>query len=251
MSDNIESRGEKLRNLRLAKGLTLEDVHKKTKVHPTVLEALEQDKTLGMNPVYLRGFLRIYCKFLGVDPQDYIKDIKKPSMEYLSRPKAKDDVPSKPPLSLSTIKPSPKAIKTAAVIIVSIIVLFVLFRAVLSFKAYIRNKPKEKVAAQSVAVKALKQPEVKAAAPISDIRLGIHAKQDCWLRVKVDGKTVFERTLKKGQSEIWQAKDKIELRIGNASGIELDLNGKILSPLGKKGQGVKRAIITKDGFEAL
>lgn len=249
MSDDIESRGERLKKLRLAKGLSLEEVHKKTKVHPTVLEALEQDKTLGMNPVYLRGFLRIYCNFLGVDPQDYIKDIKKPVMEYPSR--VKEDIPSKPPLRLSIIKSHPKVIKAIALVLISAIVLLALFKMVRSFKAYISSKTKKEMAAQRVVEKALKGSEVKAAALLSDIRLGIHAKQDCWLRVKVDGKTVFERTLKKGQSEIWHAKDKIELRIGNPSGIELDVNGKILSPLGKKGQGARRAIITKDGFEAL
>jgi len=250
MDNNIGSRGEKLKTLRLAKGLSLEEVYKKTKIHPSVLEALEQEKTLGMNPVYLRGFLRIYCNFLGIDSHEYLKGIKKPNTEYPV--KTKEDVDSKPSLHLSMIKSHPKVIKAAAVVLVSALALFALFKMASNLKAYVNSKSKEKkIAQQRVAVKEEERPEVKPIAPSSDIRLGIHAKDDCWLKVKLDGKTVFERTLKKGQSETWEAKDKIELQIGKSSAIELDINGKILSPLGKKGQGIRRAVITKEGLEAI
>jgi hypothetical protein len=85
----------------------------------------------------------------------------------------------------------------------------------------------------------------------SEPRLNIHARENSWLKIKVDGKTVFEGILKKGQSGNWRGKDKIELNIGNAGGIDLDVNGKTISPLGKKSRSVRHAIVTKEGFEVL
>jgi hypothetical protein len=66
--------------------------------------------------------------------------------------------------------------------------------------------------------------------------------------VKRDGKTVFRQILRKGISESWIAKDKLELSIGNAAALELELNNKIIAPLGKRGQALKSVLITKDGL---
>ncbi|MBI2201773.1 MAG: DUF4115 domain-containing protein, partial [Armatimonadetes bacterium] len=55
---------------------------------------------------------------------------------------------------------------------------------------------------------------------------------DCWLRVKCDGKLIAEVTLAKNSQERWEAKQKIELHVGNAGFLKLDLNGR---PLGSPG----------------
>ncbi|MDI6758148.1 MAG: DUF4115 domain-containing protein [Candidatus Omnitrophota bacterium] len=82
----------------------------------------------------------------------------------------------------------------------------------------------------------------------SGIRLGIRAKENCWISLKVDGKVVFHRTLEKGRYENWQAKDKMELSVGNAMAIELEVNGQIFSKLGKRNQQLKNILITKEGL---
>jgi len=64
------SRAE-LKKIRLAKGIRLEEVHKKTKIHINILKAIEGDGLTNLNPVYLKGFIKIYCNFLGVDPKEY------------------------------------------------------------------------------------------------------------------------------------------------------------------------------------
>ncbi|MDD2654761.1 MAG: DUF4115 domain-containing protein, partial [Candidatus Omnitrophica bacterium] len=55
-------------------------------------------------------------------------------------------------------------------------------------------------------------------------------------------------TFKKNLSDNWQAKEKIELSVGNAGAIQAEINGQILSPLGKKGEVIKNIVITRDGF---
>ncbi len=74
----MESAGARLKKLRLQKGLSLEEVHKQTKIHLDILKAIEEDSLVNFSPVYIKGFLKIYCKFLGVDPRDCVSDYKEP-----------------------------------------------------------------------------------------------------------------------------------------------------------------------------
>src|SRR3990167_1314847 len=60
--------GERLKSARENKGLSLEDVHRITKMHPRTIEALEKgqlDNKLG--ETYMRAFLKNYSTFLGLD----------------------------------------------------------------------------------------------------------------------------------------------------------------------------------------
>jgi cytoskeleton protein RodZ len=60
--------GDKLRQERERQGLSLKDVAEKTKVSRRCLEAIEQGRRADLpHPVYAKGFVRHYSKFLGVD----------------------------------------------------------------------------------------------------------------------------------------------------------------------------------------
>ena len=72
----MESPGAKLKKIRLERGISLEEVQKKTKIHLNILKAIEGDSLTNLSPVYLKGFLKIYCKSLGLSPQEYLVDYK-------------------------------------------------------------------------------------------------------------------------------------------------------------------------------
>jgi hypothetical protein len=78
--------------------------------------------------------------------------------------------------------------------------------------------------------------------------LGIRARENCWVSLKADGKVVFQRVLEKGRYESWEAKDKMELSLGNAGAVELEVNGQLFTNLGRRGQARKNIVITKDGM---
>jgi cytoskeletal protein RodZ len=62
--------GFSLSEARLARGLSLEDVERGTRISRRFLAALEaHDYTIFPAPVYARGFLRTYCRFLDLDPE--------------------------------------------------------------------------------------------------------------------------------------------------------------------------------------
>jgi len=62
--------GHILREARENKGLTLEDVQAKTRISVRYLAALEGGRYDALpTPVHVRGFLRNYARYLGLDPQ--------------------------------------------------------------------------------------------------------------------------------------------------------------------------------------
>ncbi len=63
--------GETLRRARTAKGITIEDAERVTRIPRKYLEALELEN-FGIlpAPVYARGFLRSYAGYLGLEPKE-------------------------------------------------------------------------------------------------------------------------------------------------------------------------------------
>ncbi len=66
----MDELGHILREARETKGLTLQEVQTETRISGRYLEALENgDYDRLPTPVHVRGFLRNYARFLGLDPQ--------------------------------------------------------------------------------------------------------------------------------------------------------------------------------------
>ena len=252
---NAESGGVRLKKIRLEKGLTLEEVQKKTKIHLIVLKAIEGDGLTNLNPVYLKGFLKIYCKFLGIEPKDYIPDYKE--TQEITQIITKEEVPTKlrEPISilksaslrLNSFRLSKKIKKTFVFILAIIFVWLGLF----NLGKFISKK--QQVSKRQAPAKVAQKPKdlqraIARKETVSVIRLGIRTRENCWISLKVDGRVVFQRVLEKGRFESWQAKEKMELSLGNGGVVELEVNGQLFSNLGRRGQALKNIVITKEGL---
>lgn len=70
----MEGLGKKLRDARLARGLTLDDAYRMTKIRPNRLEAIEnEDFSLFDSLTYSKAAVLIYGKFLEVDVSPYME----------------------------------------------------------------------------------------------------------------------------------------------------------------------------------
>lgn len=247
-----QTRGERLRKLRKAKGLSLEEVHQATKIHIRVLRALEEDALVEIKPAYVKGLLKIYCNFLGVDPKDFIEE---------SIKETEDEPPKKEELVTSQIQKPPALakphvglamIKKQIKIKPMIIAVCLLALAIVAFKfgkklSIHRVSQLEKSNSDKVTAKP-EAPSSLSATAVSKPSLGIRAKEDCWIEVKTDGKTIFKGVLKKGHYEYWEAGDDIEFSLSNAGGVDVEVNGRLLSALGRRRQVIKYITITKEGL---
>jgi cytoskeleton protein RodZ len=70
----MEGLGQKLKEARLARGLTLDEAGRLTKIRPTQLNDIEnEDFSQFASLAYAKGFLVIYGKFLAVDVTPYLE----------------------------------------------------------------------------------------------------------------------------------------------------------------------------------
>ena len=64
---------EELRESRLARGLSIEDISSVTKINPTYLHAIETGEYDLLPEPYIVLFIRAYAKEIGIDPDDAAK----------------------------------------------------------------------------------------------------------------------------------------------------------------------------------
>src|SRR5204863_1478968 len=85
--------GPALRKARQTRGKTIEEASRDTRIRPEYLQALEREAFGSLRgDVYVRGFLRSYSSYLGLNPDKVV------SVYVRSMGKAVDDVPEPPPV---------------------------------------------------------------------------------------------------------------------------------------------------------
>ncbi|MDO9351684.1 MAG: helix-turn-helix domain-containing protein, partial [Deltaproteobacteria bacterium] len=95
----MESLGKYLKAERELRNLSLEETAKFTKIRKQFLKAIEEDRYELLPPaIYVKGFLTIYAKYLGLDPHDVV-------LRYQNYLKS---LTISPPLELQQQIPTPK-----------------------------------------------------------------------------------------------------------------------------------------------
>jgi cytoskeleton protein RodZ len=105
--------------------------------------------------------------------------------------------------------------------------------------------PLATIPAATAAGSGLPQPELN---PNAAVRVQMTAAEPVWVRVRSDGRYVFEGVLEANQSRTVDANATVLLQVGNAGGMTVLLNGKPIGSLGPKGQ-VRNIQLTSGGFE--
>ena len=81
------------------------------------------------------------------------------------------------------------------------------------------------------------------------VRVELTASEPVWVLAQADGKYSFSGTLEANQTRTVEASGKVILRLGNAGGVNITLNGKPIGTVGAKGQ-VKTIQLTSGGWTA-
>ena len=90
--------GDLLHKARADKDLTLGQVEEQIRIRSKFLQALEEEDYDQLPaPVYVKGFLRNYATYLGLDPQEVLSLYQQPEMaEPATAPPAMLDEPLEP-----------------------------------------------------------------------------------------------------------------------------------------------------------
>ena len=68
-----------------------------------------------------------------------------------------------------------------------------------------------------------------------------------WVRASSNGTVLFTITMAANETRTVDAKGSLQLRLGNAGGVDIQLNGKPLGPAGPEGQ-IRTVQLTSGGF---
>jgi cytoskeleton protein RodZ len=66
------------------------------------------------------------------------------------------------------------------------------------------------------------------------LQIALDAREQAWVRVKVDGNVVYESIPDIGPTVPWSAKSKISIETGNAGAFDVIVNGVRVGPLGAR-----------------
>jgi hypothetical protein len=69
----------------------------------------------------------------------------------------------------------------------------------------------------------------------------------CWVELRVDGTTALSREMQAGERQVAQARDQLNLRVGDAAALTFVINDRPGRPLGEAGE-VVNVTITKANF---
>jgi hypothetical protein len=83
---------------------------------------------------------------------------------------------------------------------------------------------------------AVATPPAAAAAPESGIVLEARVTERTWMEVWVDGTSQLQATLQSGSVRNFTARQSIRMRVGNAGGVEVTVNGAAQGALGERHQ---------------
>ena len=231
--------GEEFRSAREARGLTLSDVAEQIHIRSVYLNAIEnEDWTAIGAPVYVRGFIRTYARFLGLDAEDAVAMFNR----YAPVERAVAAMPLVSGDERGGSVPSLGAI--LGVLVAVLLVGFVGYEYWQYLQGTTARQPVASLSAQplgadagspSAAPSAESSSEPSAApTPVPHHQLAVHLTQRSWLRVTVDGTTQLEGIYPAGTTRTFSG-TAADVRVGNAGGVVLTVDGRPTRPLGKEG----------------
>ncbi len=207
----METPGGYLKREREMRGIALEDVARAIRLSTKKLEALEANEYDKLpHPVYVKGFIRAYARYLGLDENDtvlrfevYWQDIDKESPLIF--------VPEEESL------PAEKERARTPYMVVAVSAVLALFVIATIYLIMSSDVPEDKTAKSHRQVAATRgttppmtelpppPPSPPASVATTPYTLDIYANGTTWIKAQIDEKEPFEVLLREGEHVRWRA----------------------------------------------
>ena len=262
----METLGKYLKSKREARNITLDEIAQATRIRKAILEAIENDRQDIIPPrVFTQGFLKSYASYLELDASDVVKRYQE-TLEELEAKDSDKEIDNHQP---------PRRIMTPVRMLV-LFIIFILALAYWSFKSVqdkvgvlpskdiqkgesaklskpspvvepttgkeesgrneIELKEESGLPAEDEETTGIRDAEEPEVMEIEPMVLKVVATEETWIKFQVDQNEPYEVSLRPGELYRVKAEDELNLRIGNAGGVELFLNEKPLGNPGKPGE---------------
>ena len=219
--------GNSLREARLRQGYELPRVEADTKIRAKYLRALEEERFEVLpGETYVKGFLRTYAEYLGLDGQLYVD-------EFNSR-FTREEEPLAPPRPSKQVSRS-RAVESNFVIVALAGIIAVTILVVVAWK-FGSTGPEQSAGFQPQATTPVvstgtstKKAETNPRPSSKKAKLVLYADGgDCWLQVRsksATGKLLYEGTLQAGQTQRFVDDKRLWMQVGAPAYLKAIVNG--------------------------
>ena len=218
--------GRYIKAIRVRQGTDLQTVSKALQidVHQLYLIELEDHEELP-NPDFVKQVLRAYAEFIGVDADDMVEryEINRFAHGYSERQ------------SINFKWPGKKMLVHALMTLVIVVGLSALSMAgYYGWQSVFINESGKNAPSVKEAVAALGAEE----STLNNYVLTIDAVEETWIKINIDGEEPLEYLLSPKDHVELEAGSHYHMLIGNAGGLEMELNGTPVNIDGKSGEVV-------------
>lgn len=235
--------GAKLQQARIDKALSLADISNVTKISSHVLALIERNEFDHLpGGLLTRGHLRAFASAVGLDPETIVSEYRS---EYESV--NDDDL-----LKLRTSYQDRDVRAPYAGLIVMIALAIFVFALPRSTEQPAPIEPAAETAEAgdddagtiSNAVAAapdsapLGVPVPLTAARTDGLQIELRPQAECWVSAVADGRLVIYRLMQAGERATIDAREDVQLRVGDAGALTYFVNGAAGRPLGASGEAV-------------
>lgn len=234
--------GNTLREARVRRNLTLQQVEEHTKIRVKYIQAMEnEDWDVMPGVTYVKGFLRTYSAYLGLDPEVIIGEFRSRAM-----------VPSAEhpePFGGASVIGKPRSHRGRNTVVVVAVVCLIVLAAIYAL-GIINDKDSGNQPTTKPGALGILSPSAKASSSPtpSESQSGVPSPQknlvrieasdgDCWIEVRRDNSTgivLFSGTLKAGDTEKFKGKD-IWMSLGAPQNVRLTVEGRNVKVKGDVG----------------
>jgi cytoskeletal protein RodZ len=233
-----ESFGEWLKRQREVREISLREVSDTTKINLRYLEALEDNRFSALPaPVFARGFLREYARFVGLDPDEVLN-------YYDAAQSAEPE---------SEARPRPRRLRSSTQWLYGLVLTLgvaALFGVVAAMSFWAERRP-QRVEPPPIAPPVFEPapPAPAPAAAAAPLEVTLDFSENCWVEATLDGRERINELRVQGESLRLTAKETVKLTLGNAPGVRVEVNGKPyeIEPSDEK---VRELEITLDSLHA-
>ena len=238
------SLGSSITQARKSAGLSIEDLSASTNIRTALLKEIESNNFANCGgETYARGHIRNIATKLGVDPLIFIAAFEDEQMHT--------DRSMKELLVENSVMRQPEEVrkvswKVLATISVSSLFIAGLAQIIISNTASVEIP--EPIASITATESATPSPEASEATPTEQatvstgegVELVVSASRaKSWLFVSdATGRTLFSGQMSRGSSKTFRTDVSLNVKIGNAGGVDLTVNGKKVDSIGVDGEVV-------------
>lgn len=245
----METVGELLRAEREKKGLSIKEIEAAISIRALYINAIEEGNyTIVPGEVYLKGFIRNYANYLGLNGQEIVASYRQEQAPVVPEVV---EAPAEPVARAKTKHTTTSTNNNSKkLFIISLLVVCVAGSA----WWLLGNQSPSKEPVETKQVQPLQSPTAPIAtqpttpvAPVQSKPVVIIAKytEQCWTSVVADGKQIYEGTPKSGETITWEAEKNITITAGNAGGMDITYNGQAVGKIGQKGEVLVKTYAAK------